>query len=209
MSNSSELSSTPEQEGPTYKDIVDAQTQYYETHKKNTFFKKSQKFECAESVCSQIPLEHLINQTCWIIPDENKLVFDYRTFKLFANPSNYDVIVDNIVRFCVWCVSQYGSFEFYFNLDTFSVSGAERYRDVVILFCNECFRRNTKFSNSVVSVNFYNMPNVIDQISHMLLPIIPPEIRPKIRVFPRNEPDTMLADLYAKSGKTYIHTKET
>ena len=95
MLNAGESSS---QEGPTYEDIVNAQNQYYETHKKNTFFKKSQKFDCAESVCSQIPLEHLINQTCWIVPNENKVVFDYRPFKMYANPSNYIIIVDNIVR---------------------------------------------------------------------------------------------------------------
>jgi len=204
MLNAGESSS---QEGPTYEDIVNAQNQYYETHKKNTFFKKSQKFDCAESVCSQIPLEHLINQTCWIVPNENKVVFDYRPFKMYANPSNYIIIVDNIVRFCAWCVSEYGGFEFYCNLDTFSVSGAERYRDIVILFCEECFKRNTRFSNRLITVNFYNMPKAVDQISHMLLPIIPPETRPKIRIYSKTESDITLGELYVKSGKSYIHSK--
>ena len=202
MLNAGESSS---QEVPTYEDIVNAQNQYYETHKKNAFFKKSQKFDCAESVCSQIPLEHLINQTCWIVPNENMVVFDYRPFKMYANPANYDIIVENIIRFCSWCANEYGNYEFSFNLDTFSVSGAERYREVVMLFCNECFKRNTRFTEKVVGIHFYNMPNVIDQISHMLLPIIPPEVRPRIRIYSKSESDTTLTELYTKSNKTYIH----
>jgi hypothetical protein len=199
----------PESVEITYEDILDVQTDYYQTHNKNTFFKKQQKFECAEMVCNRIPLESLINQTCWIIPNMNQMVFDYRIFKMYANPANYMEIVENVLVFCNWCVKEYGTFEFNFNLESFTISAAERYKDTVVLFCDECFKRNTRFSESLIHMNIYNMPNVIDQISRMLLPLIPVETRPKIRLFSKTDSELTLIDLYAKSGKTYIHNKAT
>ena len=208
MEKSSEESQT-ESTNITYEDILGVRTDYYDTHKKNTFFKKQQKFECAEMVCSRIPLETLINQTCWIIPNVNKLVFDYRIFKMYANPANYMVIVDNVMVFCNWCVKEYGTFEFNFNLESFTISAAERYKDAVVLFCDECFKRNTHFSDYLITMNFYNIPTVVDQISRMLLPIIPVETRPKLRLFTKAESEIALPELYNNSGKTYIPNKPT
>jgi hypothetical protein len=183
--------------------ILQHQKEYYETNKKNMFFKKSQKLDCAETICNRMNLTDLMDQTFWIIPNTNQLYFDYRVLKLYGNPNNFMEIVDNVLRFCSWCVSEYSNFEINVNLSSFTVSAAERFRDIVVLFCEECGKRETRFSERLTAMNLYNTPNMIDQISKILMPIFPVEVRHKIRMFKKDESAEILQELYAKSGKIY------
>ena len=184
--------------------ILKYKDEFYETNKKNVFFKSSQKRECAESICNKISLVDLMNQTFWIVPNKNQMYFDYRIFKLYGHPANYNEIVDNVLRFCSWCIDQYGDFEIHVNLASFTVSGAERYRDIIICFCEECTRRVILFSTKLTTMNLYNIPNSIDQISKLLLPLIPPEVRPKLRLHKKEDSGDRLTQIYADSGKTYV-----
>jgi hypothetical protein len=184
-------------------EILQYQKEYYETNKKNLFFKKSQKQECAETICNRMNLTDLMDQTFWIIPNKNQLYFDYRVFKLYGNPNNFMEIVHNVLRFCSWCVAEYSNFEIHVNISSFTVSAAERFRDIVVLFCEECGKQETRFSEMLTTMNLYNTPNMIDQISKMLMPIFPPEVRHKIRMFKKDESTEILGKLYASSGKIY------
>jgi len=189
-----------------FNEIIKLQREYYEKNKKNFFFKKNQKQECAESICSQMSLEDLMNQTFCIIPNQNRIIFDYRVFKLYGNPNNYMEIVDNVLRFCTWCSNEYTNFEIHVNLATFTISSAERYRDIIILFCDECTRRDTRFTECLISMNLHNVPNIIDQISKLLMPLIPPDVRPKLRIYNRQQTAELniLPQIYADAGKTYV-----
>jgi len=184
-------------------DIQKYQQEFYEKNKKNTFFKKAQKKECAEMICSKMSLTDLMDQTFWIIPNKNQLYFDYRVFKLFGNPNNYMEIVNNVLEFCTWCISEYDNFEIHINMSTFTVSAAERYRDLIILFCDECTKRNTSFSELLIHMNFHNTPNTIDQIASLVIPILPPEVRPKLRLLKKEESHNILTQLYEESNKIY------
>jgi hypothetical protein len=183
--------------------ILKYKEEFYETTKKNMFFKNAQKRECAESICNKISLVDLMNNTFWIVPNKNQMYFDYRIFKLYGTPSNYGEIVDNVLRFCSWCVSEYGTFEIHVNLATFTVSAAERYRDIIIYFCDESLKRDTMFSEALVYMNIYNVPSCVDQISRLLLPLIPPDVRSKLRLFKKEQSVEPLMKIYEDSGKTY------
>ena len=183
--------------------ILKAKDEFYDTTKKHMFFKNAQKRECAEAICNKIGLVDLMDNTFWIVPNKDEMYFDYRVFKLYGTPANYGEIVDNVLRFCSWCVSEYGIFEIHVNLASFTVSAAERYRDIIVYFCDESVKRDTMFSETMRYMNIYNVPSCVDQISRLLLPLIPPDVRSKIRLFKKEQSTEILSKLYEQSGKTY------
>jgi hypothetical protein len=166
--------------------IHDTQSRFYaENGGKNLLFKKSQKFQCAETVCAQIPLDSLMSQTFWIVPDKNHVYFEYPFFKLYAHPGNFDQIVDRVIELCMHCKVTYGAFSLHINFDGFTISAAERYTPIVALFSRVCELRCTGFTPVIESLNLYNVSSTIDHISAMLLPLIPPEMKYKIRTVPK------------------------
>ena len=78
------------------------------------------------------------------------------------------------------------------NLDTFTISAAHRYKDIITLFCDECLRRETHFTERLDGMHLYNTPKIIDNISALLMPLIPPEVRPKIRMYGKQESGEMI-----------------
>ena len=165
---------------------------YYKENGKNTIFKNKQKFNCAEVVLQHIPIETLLKNTFWIVPGTNKVYFDYTVFKQFATPENYIYIVDEVLKSCSDCVSTYGNHEVHVNLETFTISAAHRYKDIITLFCDECMRRETHFTERLMGIHLYNTPQIIDNISALLMPLIPPEVRPKIRIYGKRESGEMI-----------------
>ena len=182
--------------------LAELQREYYEQNRKNLFFKKSQKQECSEMVCSRMNLEDLLNETFWVIPDTNKLFFDYTVFKNYANPGNFIAIIDKVLFYCSDCVEKYGSFEVHVNLAGFTVSAAERFKSIIDLFCRECLHRNQRYNATLDTMNLYNIPNMVDQLSRMLMPMIPIEVRPKMKLFRKPESAEALANLHNTKKET-------
>ena len=165
---------------------------YYKENAKNTFFKNKQKFNCAEVVLQHIPIDTLMQNTFWIVPGTNKVYFEYTVFKQYATPENYIRIVDGVLKACSECVETHNQHEIHVNLDTFTISGAHRYKDIITLFCDECLRRETHFTETLVGIYLYNTPQIIDNISALLVPLIPPEVRPKINIYGKRESGEMI-----------------
>ena len=177
---------------------------YYETHKKNTFFKSSQKFDCARDICSKIDIVELMDQTFWLIPNHDQFYFDYRVYKLYGNPDNFHTIIDNILHLIKWCIKEYGSFEIHLNFASFTVSAAERYKNHIQMFCDICMNQTeTEYLQFLKALNIHNTPKVFEHIYKILTPILPPEIIPKLRILHKEESTPILTQVYERSGKTY------
>lgn len=176
----------------TLDQIAQLRDDYYKENGKNAIFKNKQKFQCAEVVLQHIPIETLIKNTFWIVPGTNKVYFEYPVFKQFATPENYIYIVDQVLKACSECVSAHGKHEVHVNLDTFTISAAHRYKDIITLFCDECMRRETHFTERLRGMHLYNTPQIIDNISALLMPLIPPEVRPKIQIYGKRESGEMI-----------------
>ena len=125
-------------------DISKIQTDFYSSQRKNIFMKASQKSECAEVITRQIPLEDLIRNTIYIVPNSCSIYMDYPLFKTYVNPVNYQEVVNHIFRTINDVIHQCGTFEMHINLHTFTISAAERYNQVIQSFCNECCKNNTQ-----------------------------------------------------------------
>ena len=166
----------------------DVETNYYSNNKKNTFFKNKQKFDCATTVCENIPISTLMSNTIYIIPTTNNVFVDYTIFKLFANPENFSIIVDNIIHNFNTCIDgiqgsngeSYSFLQLHINLDSFTISALERYRELIKLFCNKCLSSSTKYSSIIEKVYIYNVPKTFDNIVTTLKPFIDPIVYGKI-----------------------------
>ena len=183
----------------TINQIQRVQSDFYEQTPKNVFFKTDQKFKCAQTVSSQINIDQLIHHTTWIIPGTNKVFFDYLVFKTYACPANFYFVVDKIVALCADCSNTWGSFEFHLNMDTFSISAVERYKSAIVLFSEECMRRNTGFVQTNSGMYLYNIPRVMDQVARMLKPIIDPGIYAKFVLLDKKDSLERLRQLFVSS----------
>jgi len=160
-------------------------------------FKKAQKFECAETVCTQIPLIVLMQKTFWIIPSRNQIYFEYPLFKMYAHPGNFMEITDYVISLCLQCKHMYNTFSLHVNFDGFTISAAERYKQFVVWFNSVCETRNHGFLLVIEQMIIYNTSNTMDHISSVFLPLIPNEMRPKIRIIGKEESKELLEQLLA------------
>ncbi len=165
------------------------QMDYYEKNGKNMFFKKLQKQNCAETVCSKMNLEDLISETIWVIPNTNGVFIDYTVFKMYATPDNYDLILAAIISKFAECIEEFGEYNVYVNILGFTVSSAERYRGIIDLFYRKCFEQGQSlyFTNTLHNMKILNAPNVMEQISAMFTPIVSPVVKSKIQIYKKEE----------------------
>jgi len=175
--------------------IENIKNKFYEKQNKNVFFTSTQKLTLANKIASSMSLDDLINKTVYSIRHTNKVYIDYTIFKLFANPSNYTDIVKILLEKFSDSINTYGSFEAHFNLDSFTISGCHRYKEVIMAFMNECMNHETKFSECLHLMHIYNMPNVFDNIQKILMPLIDERVKKKIELHNKIESPALLTAL--------------
>lgn len=171
---------------------------YYSSNEKNTFFKKSQKIDCAKEVCKNIDINEMIAKTIYVIPGTNQIYMDYTIFKLFAHPDIFDLIISHIINSCRYLIAYYNSIEAYINLDTFTVSAAERYRGLIQKYCEICLHANTDFAVLLTKLHILNTPSVIEMIVKILKPVIDKDVVNKVVFHKKNEESVDIIDTLKK-----------
>ena len=169
------------------KRIAELTNQYYSDNKKNTFFKTAQKMDCAATVTNQIGIDELIQKTVYIIPNTNSVFMDYIVFKTYATPENYNKIVNFILTLFDYCITTFGDYIVYVNLESFTVSAAQRYKNVIDLFLRNCMASNTQYSIKIKNMIICNTPNTFQNISKFLTPFIDPNVKTKIVLCDKEE----------------------
>jgi hypothetical protein len=161
---------------------------YYNNSSKNFFFKKSQKIDCANKISTTFDIDQLIQKTCFIIPNKSCVYFDYSFFKLYANESNYEKIIDRILDLFDDCILTNNELKFYVNLEGFTVSAAERYKKIILLFFNRCAddKRNI-YSEKLSYWKILNTPLMIDMIKTIIKPLIPSYILSKVIIVSKKD----------------------
>ena len=163
------------------------QNEYYRSSPKSTIFKKQQKLDCAQQISMMHDINQLYSKTVFIIPNTNSIWIDYNIFKLYANPGNYDKIIKYLLDNISYVLTTHGSFNIHINLNTFTISSAERYKDSINLFCTECVKLEMQFANSLTAMYIYNTPSVMDSISLFFVPLISSEMKGKIVMYGKKE----------------------
>jgi hypothetical protein len=173
-------------------------TQFYSENKKKILFKSSQKFECAESITNSIGIEELIQRTIFIIPNTNSVFLDYTLFKTYATPDNYYKIITHILSLFKICIQNYGTYDCHVNLDSFTITAAQRYKDIIELFLQNCMTSNSEceYSVQLTTMYIYNTPNTFQNISKILLPLIDPIVKNKIVFYDKATSQKTLPELF-------------
>jgi len=179
--------------------IVDEVNQYkdnyYESNKKNSFFKEKQKAELTNQITNNFDMQKLMDATTMIIPNTNKVYINYEIFKLYANESNFQTIINDILAKFTSCVQQYKSFECHLNIAGFTTTAAQRYQNAVQLFCDTCLNNNTDHTTDMSTLFIYNTPLVFDTIRKMLNPFIHEEIKKKLVTISKKDSEEKLQEL--------------
>jgi hypothetical protein len=160
--------------------ISSVQDQYYETHSKAMFFKQNQKMECAAAVSQNISLDELFQKTIIAIPSTNSIYFDYLIFKTYANTLIYDQMVDYIMKLFDQVIRDYGSFQLHINLQSFTMTAAQRYKDIARIFCGRCLAKDSSYSRHVVGLHIYHCPRMIDSLSNLFSTFVDENVRAKV-----------------------------
>ena len=181
------------------KRIEELTNQYYSDNKKNTFFKSSQKMECATTVTNEIGIDALIQKTIYIIPNTNCVFMDYTIFKTYATPDNYNKIVGYILSLFDYCIANYGEYYAHVNLDSFTISAAERYKNLIECFLTNCMSSESQYSFKLKHMLIYNTPNTFNNISKLLMPFIDPLVRQKIMFYDKKCSGELITKLLSKN----------
>jgi hypothetical protein len=166
--------------------------EFYQSQSKNWFFKKTQKRDCAKEISEKMDLSDLLSRTIEVYG--NKFIFNYTVFKSYAHPGNYADIIDYIFRVYDVILERFKTFEVHLILDTFSISAAERYKEIIQLFCNKC--TSSKYTDALMRMFIYYTPSMMDSISKVLKPFIDPNVVNKIVMYNKYESAEYLTQLY-------------
>lgn len=169
---------------------------YYQTNKKNTFFKSNQKMECAKGMTQTFDLNEMIKRTVYRLGDSNKVVFNYPIFKLYANPDNYNIILESILNVYDEILLTHSTFEAHIILEGFTISAAERYKTVIQLFSNKCMNSSTKYSQLTTGMYVYYTPSMIENISAFLRPFIDTNVYERIIMYSKTESVERIQSLF-------------
>ena len=176
---------------------------YYNENKKATFFnKKGQKYDIAKEVLTKFDINLLLQKTAYVIPNTNKLFVNYQIFKQFAHPENYELFVKYVQNKIPFIIDKYGSFECHIDIDTFTVSAAERYKGVIEVFCHDVFE--ISFTKYLTYIYVYNIPSMIDNISILLFKLIDKETKDKIKLVSKSDSINIIPEFKKFSRRTEL-----
>jgi len=170
---------------------------YSENKKKSVFNRKSQKYEMAKELLTKFDINLLLQKTAYVIPESNKLFVNYQIFKQFAHPDNYELFVKYVQSFIPPLISKYNTFECHVDIDTFTISAAERYKGVIQVFCRDIFE--VSFTDHLDGIYIYNPPTMLDKISIIILKFLEPATKEKIRIVSKSNSKEIVEKLKSYS----------
>ena len=106
---------------------------------------------------------------------------------MFAHPSNYSHFIEHTHGLMSECVKKFRNFAVHLNINTFTISAAERHKTMFEMFNSYSERADSDFTNEVVKIYVYNTPSSIDHIYKFLVYLIEPGIRDKIVFYNKAE----------------------
>jgi hypothetical protein len=177
-------------------------SEYYTESKPNMFFKNTQKIQCAETISKNLELATLLGKTAYILQNNSKniIYIEYPLFKLFANPENYTAIVEHLINLILIFIANKATYEIHINLKGFTISAAERYKQVIQLFCNQCCSlsntSNISFVEDLTILKIYHTPSVMESISRMLSSLTDPTVKKKLVFCSKAESDGLMQQLF-------------
>jgi len=158
---------------------------------KNMFFKNSQKKELAKSVCEQFDLQQLFAMSAYRVQNTNRIYLNYSIFKLYANPAIYELIISHMLTLYDTCIYDHGSYFLYINLDGFTISAADRYKDFIMQYSN----MSSNYTRFLEKMQILNTPTSFEAIIKMLKPFIAKDVGVRMETMTKSESMAILETL--------------
>ncbi len=168
--------------------LIQFEANYYSQNGgKNGLFKKSQKLECAKAVSSQFSLAELVGMSIYIVPGSNRVYLNYPIVKHYACPDNYQKIVSYILQLYQVCIDTYGKYELHVNLQSFTISAAERYKDFIKMHSQMRTSDSVDYTEKLDKMVIYYTPSMMDTITQFLRPFIDKRVAGKVKMYSKDE----------------------
>ena len=151
---------------------------YYNENKKKTFQPKTQKYEVAKEIASRFDVNILLQKTAYIIPNTNKIYINYLLFKQFGEPGIYELFVKYVQNLATIAINRYNTFECHINIDSFTISAAERYKGLICTFNNY----ELGYTEYIDAIYVYNSPRMVENIYKIFFSLIDEPIKKKLKL---------------------------
>lgn len=165
--------------------IEELRNTYYQNNSKNVIFKKKQKNDCANIISQNINLQELLHHT--FIVNENIIIFRYTIFKTFASNENQKYILQYFSNILIHLINTYSSFIMHIDMNTYTISAHERYKDWYSKFFQICCDKDIQFSNHLQYLHCYNTPTLINNLQSFFNSFIDKNAQSKITLFNKEE----------------------
>lgn len=151
--------------------------QYYQENKKKTFFKNSQKKDCAEKVVQHFSIEQLLQNSIYV--KDGTIFIDYPIIKTFIQPNNYYLVMDYIDKVHDYMFTNNKTINIVIDMKSFTITAAQRYMELIKQFCNK-YLQNDNYMNRIQTIYVRNSPSVIDVLRNMVSPFVSSNVSEKV-----------------------------
>ena len=160
--------------------IKKLKTEYYNEKGSSILFKNAQKMECATEIINNIPIHTLLRETIFIVENTNQIYIKYEILKSFANPSVYTSIIDHISNLVQVSITNHKSFELHINMNTFTITAANRYKVLIQMFCEKALQTNSIYHTKLNKIYLYNYPAIIPVLTKLFSSFVDNSARGKV-----------------------------
>ena len=168
------------QEDTIANQIKDLKTKYYNKNGTSILFKNTQKRDCAAEIVNNIPINTLLNETIFVVENTNQIYIKYELLKSFAAPSIYSIIINHISNRVEWCIANHGSFQLYINMNTFTITAANRYKELIQMFCEKALQSDSVYHTKLQAIYLYNYPAIIPVLTQLFSAFVDSSARGKV-----------------------------
>ena len=164
--------------------IESARNEYYSENQKNTFFKKQQKFDCAETIVNNIDLNMILPVMFKL--EANNIVFNYSIFKAVASPNIYMNIAQYLFQITDSIIQSHGTYNLRADLAGLTMSAIERYKSFLSLVSGEGQRNGKGFLKHLELIHIHNPPTFVEYLCGIVIPIVDPAIKDRFVIYMKN-----------------------
>ena len=151
--------------------------QYYQENKKKTFFKSSQKKDCAEKVVQHFSIEQLLQNSIYV--KDSTIFIDNPIIKTFIQPNNYFLTMEYIDKVHHYIFTDYQRINIVIDIKSLTITAAQRYMELIKQFCNK-YLQDDNYMKRIQTIYVCNSPSVIDVIRNMFSPFISSNVSEKV-----------------------------
>jgi hypothetical protein len=166
------------------KKIESARNEYYTENQKNIFFKKQQKFDCAETITNNIDIDAIMPFIFKV--EQNTIKINYNIFKSVASPVIYMKMATYLLQLTEAIINTYSTYNLHVDLAGLTMSAIERYRGFVSLVSGEGLKNGKGLLKHLEFVHVFNPPTFVEYLCSIVIPIVDPVIKDRFVIYMKN-----------------------